>query len=143
MRRIWLLVLGVIWGTAACGAFEDPSPKTLTFRMTGETGKQAEVIYSTQFVAGVDEVGTTRVTIFRSDTVVHTLPIDTVFDIEIDRQWFVLVLPTGNDTLSVDVTVDVNNRNLLRESGGIFPDAPWTFVYMFNRPLTRDIDVVF
>ena len=49
----------------------------------------------------------------------------------------------GADTLEVHVVVDVDDRNLVNESGGIFPGDPWHFVYAFNQFLTRDIDVAF
>ncbi len=75
-------------------------------------------------------------------TTSHTLPLDTVINIAIDRQWFVLVLPAGQDTISVEAIVDVDQRNLTRKSGGIFPGSPWLFVYMFYRRLTESIEVI-
>ena len=57
---------------AGCGFFEDEVPEDIFFRMTGPSGSQVTVIYSKQFVAGVNEIGETRVEVFGADTVVHT-----------------------------------------------------------------------
>ena len=136
-------VLAVVVATASCGLFEDLSPKNIAFRMSGSAGLQAEVIYSTDFVAGVDFDGVTHVQIFQSDTVFHTLPIDTVMSIAQDQRWFVHVTPMGSDTLAVTVVVNVDDRNLVAESGGIFPGMPWRYVYVFNEALTEVLDVTF
>jgi len=143
MTRKYLLglaLLSVFFGTG-CGAFEDPTPTDIFFRLSGEAGTEVEVIFSTQFVAGVDEFGVTGVQVFSSDTVRATLPVDTVVNIAIDRQFFVMVLPPEEGVLNVDVIIDVDDRNLISETGGIFAGTPWNFVYMFNRQLTRIIEV--
>ena len=143
MKRKYILVaaLAALVSGTGCGAFEDPTPTDIFFQLRGEAGTQVDVVYSTQFIAGVDEFGVTGVQVFQSDTVRHTMPIDTVINIAIDRQFFVMVLPPDEGTLAVDVIVDVDNRNLISESGGIFAGTPWTFVYMFNRTLTRLVEV--
>ena len=143
MKRKYILavaLLTVFVGTG-CGAFEDPTPTDIFFELRGEAGTQVDVVYSTQFIAGVDEFAVTSVQIFQSDTVRHTLPVDTVINIAIDRQFFVMVLPPEEGALEVDVLIDVDDRNLISESGGIFAGTPWTFVYMFNRRLTRVVEV--
>ena len=143
MKNKALVALGFVAlvVAAGCGAFEDPTPTHIFFRVDGETGTEVDVIYSTQFVAGVDEFAVTSVTVFASDTVRHTLPIDTVFNIAIDRQWLVLILPPEEGAYALNVRVDVDNRSLVSESGGVFAGTPWSFVYMFNRQLTRIIEV--
>jgi hypothetical protein len=126
-----------------CEGFKDPTPTDIFFEVRGEVGTEVDIIYSTQFIAGVDENGTTTVQVFSSDTVHHTLPVDTVFNIVIDRQWFVMILPPDEGVLALDVIVDVDDRGLLTESGGVFAGKPWSFVYMFNRQLTRVLEVEF
>lgn len=126
-----------------CSVFDNPTPENIFFEMRGETGDRVRAIYSTQFVAGTNEFGVTRVQVVRSDTVVHEIPFVRQMDISVDRRWFVQAEPLGADTLDVHVIVNVDDRRLLDESGGIFPDAPWHFVYSFNQLLTRDIDVAF
>lgn len=132
----WVLVA---WG---CSGFEDPTPENVFFTVDGPAGAQVLAIYSTQFVAGVDEFGTTGVTIFKSDTVLHTLPIDTTMNIAIDRQWVVVLQSVGDQGFSVEAIVDVDDRNVARQTGGILPGEPWSFVYMFNRRLTNTIEVI-
>ena len=128
---------------SGCEIFEDPTPRNIFFEMSGEAGGQVRVIYSTQFVAGVNEFGVTRVQVVRSDTILHELPFDRAFDISVDRRWFVQAESLGTDTLRVAVIVDVDDRNLVNESGGIFPNEPWHFVYSFNQLFSRDLDVAF
>lgn len=123
--------------------FDDPTPENIYFEMRGEAGDRVRAIYSTQFVAGLNEFGVTRVQVVRSDTIVHEIPFQRAMDISIDRRWFVQVESLDGDTLSVQVVVNVDDRGLVDESGGIFPDEPWHFVYSFNQILTRDLDVAF
>ena len=123
--------------------FEDPTPENIHFEMRGEAGERVRAIYSTQFVAGLNEFGVTRVQVVRSDTIVHEIPFQRTMDISIDRRWFVQAESLDGDTISVRVIVDVDGRGLVDESGGIFPGEPWHFVYSFNHVLTRDLDVAF
>lgn len=138
-----LFVAVALVAISGCEIFEDLTPRNIFFEMSGEAGQQVRVIYSTQFVAGVNEFGVTRVQVVRSDTILHEVPFTRAIDISVDRRWFVQAEALGSDTLEVHVIVDVDDRNLVNESGGIFPDEPWHFVYAFNQFLTRDIDVAF
>lgn len=138
-----LLVAVALLATSGCEVFDDPTPRNIFFEMNGEAGQQVRVIYSTQFVAGVNEFGVTRVQVVRSDTILHEVPFTRAIDISIDRRWFVQAESLGSDTLEVHVVVDVDDRNLVNEAGGIFPGDPWHFVYAFNQLLTRDLDVAF
>ncbi len=128
----------------ACEIFEDGTPTQIFFEMEGEEGGlQVRVIYSKDFVAGVDEMGVTHVQVFASDTVLHTLPIDTVINIADEQQWFVQAETLAGDTLAVNVVVDVDDRNLVSRFGGIFPNEPFRYVYVFNQRLTESVDVTF
>ena len=136
------LVLLTSTALAACEVFEDQTPEFITFAMDGPAGATVSVIYSKAFVAGVNEAGITRVEIFESDTVVHTLPIDTVIDVRIDRRLFIQGDVGPSDTLFVDVAIDVDGRSLFDGTGDLFPDLPWRFLYQFNSRFTDDIEVV-
>jgi len=144
LRRIGAaaLVVGTVL-PAACSAFEDPTPHNITFRMSGTAGTIVEAIYSKQFIAGVDETNVTHVQIFRADTVQQTLPIDTVIDIVVDRRFFVQITPVSVTQTSVQVRVDVDDRNLLNDSGDVLASDPWRYVYLFNQQVSPIIDVVF
>ncbi len=139
-----MALLSAVVALAGCSeVFADLTPENIYFEMRGEAGDQVRVIYSTQFVAGLNEFGVTRVQVARADTIVHSIPFERAIDISIDRRWFVQAEALGGDTLSVHVIVNVDDRGLVDESGGIFPGEPWHFVYSFNQLLTRDIDVAF
>lgn len=140
--KILLACLAVIFTTAACGLLEDQTPEFISFRMNGMAGSQVTVLYSKQFVAGVDEEGITRVEIFGADTVIHTLPIDTIIDVRLERRLYIQAEPAPADTLAVDVKVDVDERNIFDRIGDLFPTVPWRFLYQFNTPFTDAIEVV-
>ena len=136
-----ILIVGVLLG--GCDLFNDLTPENVAFRMSGAAGASTRAIYSTDFIAGVDTDGVTHVQVFSSDTVFHTLPIDTVMSIERDQRWFVHVETLNHDTLDVSVVVNIDERTLVSKGGGIFPTIPWQYVYVFNEQLTGELDVIF
>lgn len=141
----WFIgIAAVVAVGGGCEIFEERTAENIFFRMDGTSGGMVSVIYSKQFVAGVDELGVTRLEIFRSDTAVHALPFDTVIDIRVERQIFIQAEPLNTtDTLSVDAQVDVDDRSLYDESGQLYPTIPWRFLYRFNHRFTDVIEVVF
>ena len=124
----------------ACSILGDQTPETISFRMSGSAGQVVTLIYSQEFIAGVDEANITQVEVFSTDTVVQVLPIDTIIDIAVQQRFFVQVETA--DTVVVDVRIEVNDRGLVNISGGIFPDTPWRYVYEFNQTLTDIIEVI-
>lgn len=144
MRRFaGALVAAAVLPAGACAIFEDGTPTRIFFEMEGDAGLRVKVIYSRDFVAGIDEMGVTHVQVFSSDTVLHTLPFDTTMNIAAEQQWFVQAETLAGDTLAVTVTVDVDGRNLVSRFGGIFPDEPFRYVYVYNQVLTDNVDVTF
>ena len=129
--------------TVACAAFENWTPEEIFFEVTGSEGSGARVVYATKFSAGVGNDGVTHVLVYSSDTVNHTLPIDTSMSIARDQRWLVLVEAMESDTLEVDVVVSVDDRSLVMESGAIFPEMQWRYLYVFNQTVTRDVEVRF
>lgn len=127
---------------SACGLLEDQTPEFITFRMSGDAGAVVTVLYSKQFVAGVDEQGVTRLEIFGADTVVHTLPIDTILDVRLEQRLYIQAEASPTDTVDVDVRVTVDGRSLFDRIGDLFPSPPWRFLYQFNTPFTDDIQVI-
>lgn len=126
-----------------CSIFEDPRPEQVSFRMSGSPGATVTAIYSKQFVAAVNELGVTEVEVFGADTVVHLLPIDTIVDVVLEQRFFVQVETMPNDTVNVQVRVDIDGRNVLNDSGGIYGGSPWRYLYQFNQTFTQVFDVVF
>lgn len=145
MRTIaWFAgVAAVLLTAGGCEIFEDRTPENIFFRMDGTSGDPVSVIYSKKFVAGVDELGVTQVEIFESDTVLHTVPFDTVIDVRIEQRMFIQAEPlTETDTLSIDARVDVDDRNLYDQSGRLYPTEPWRFLYQFNQRFTDVVEVI-
>ena len=141
LQKLGALAL-VLASVTACEVFEDQSPDDVSFRMSGSDGQVVMVIYSQDFVAGVDETSVTQVQVFSSDTVFHVLPIDTIINITVQRRFFVQVATEAMDTVVVDVRVDIDGRSQVNLSGGIFPGVPWRFVYEYNQALTAVIEVI-
>ena len=140
LKRFFSLVLltSLIVG---CEVFPDLTPKFITVRMDGPVGQAVSIVYSKEFIAGVDEMDVTRVEIFRADTVLHTLPFDTIIDIRIERQIFLQAEVSAVDTLNVDVAIAADGRTLFDRAGDLFPDSPWRFLYQFNHVFTDVIEV--
>ena len=142
-RRLGIVLVALApFFVLGCGWFDDPTPEYVFFQVDGPAGTQVQAVYSTQFVAGVDEAGVTQLTVFYTDTVVHTLPVDTSFYVGVDRRWFVELTPLSEEGINVRVNVDVDDRNQLNETGVVAPTAPWRFAYLFNQQITRTIEVV-
>lgn len=140
--KILIILIAVSALPLGCSIFEDPRPERVSFRMSGSPGETVTAIYSKQFVAAVNELGITEVEVFRADTVVHVLPIDTVVDIVLEQRFFVQIETMPTDTVSVQVAVDIDGRNVLNDSGGIFAGTPWRYLYQFNQVFTRTYDVI-
>lgn len=142
--KLFAAVLGAAFLSTGCSLFEDPTPETISIQITGSTGTPVLAIYSQVFVAGVNrETDITEVRLSGADSVMQTLPIDTIINIRTSRQLFLQVETMPTDTANVSVRVDINSRNILNRTGFIFPDVPFRYVYQFNRPLTDVVEVVF
>jgi hypothetical protein len=138
----FVVYASLVAAAASCEVFQDPTPETVSFRMDGTPGVPVTVIYSKQFVAGVTEAGVTEVEVFRSDTVTHLLPIDTIIDVRLEQRIFIQAEVGPAESVNVDVRVDVNDRNVFTRNGDLFPTIPWRFVYQYNTRFTEAIQVV-
>jgi len=139
----WVLIGALATVMSGCEIFENQTPEFIAFRMSGEAGDQVTVVYSKAFVAAVNELGTTELRVFLADTVVHTLPIDTIIDVRIERQIFLRAYPLElSDTIPVSVNVEVNDRSIFDRSGDLLPDVPWHFLYQFNARPTQTIEII-
>ena len=136
---VWALLTGVV----ACEGFRDLTPENVTVRMTGADGTQVRAIYSKNFRTGVDELDVTLINVFSADTVFSTLPLDTVINIAIERQFLVQIETLANDSIEVGVLIKVDDRDVVRKFGAIFPDVPFSYVFQFNFFVTPTIEIVF
>lgn len=145
MRRCFQLAFALVaaTGLGGCSWLVEPSPENIFLRIDGERGLPVQMLVSTQFVAAIDEQGTTRVQIFHADTVLRTLPVDTGVNIAVPQQFFVEVQPVEVDSMAVTVRVRVDERLLVDERGLLLRAKPWRYVYVYNRPVTRTIEVRF
>ncbi|NNF14626.1 MAG: hypothetical protein HKN72_15470 [Gemmatimonadetes bacterium] len=142
--KLFSAVLAAAFASTGCSIFEDPTPETISVQLTGSAGTTVLAIYSQVFVAGVNrETDITEVRLSGADSVMQTLPIDTIVDIAASRQFFLQIETMPGDTADVRVQIDVDSRNVVNSSGLIFPGLPWRYVYQFNRPLTDVVEVVF
>ena len=137
---IMLAVAALVAG--ACSWFDDQVPNEARVVIEGEAGKTVRLIVSTKFLAGVNELGQTRVEIFQSDTIVTTLPYERVYTIEDDQRFFAETARLDADLQNVRMQVFVDDRRQFDEVGALLPGQPYRFVYMFNQALTRDIVVL-
>jgi len=126
---------------AGCGVFDNPTPKDVSLRLSGNAA--VEIILSRQFVAGVDESSGTHVQILSADTLHRTLPVDTVIDIAVEQRFFVQVTPEGVDKASIAARVRVDDRTVVDDSGDVPASDPWRYVYVFNQRITQIVDVKF
>jgi hypothetical protein len=138
-RTVFLLLLGL---AAGCDWFKDPSPREARVVIDGAAGPTIVLIASSKFVAGVNDIGVTRVEIITSDTIVTSLPFDRTFNIEGDYRFFIQAARMDADVGSFRMQVFVNEDRKFDE-GGSLADTPYRFVFQFNQFLTDIIDVTF
>lgn len=126
----------------ACGWFDEPVPDRARMVIDGEAGKEVRIIISTRFVAAVNEIGQTRVVLFEADTIVATLPYETVYTIGEDQRFFSETARLEADLQSIRVQVYLDNRKEFDQGGQLLLDQPYRFVYTFNQAVTRDVVVL-
>jgi hypothetical protein len=143
MRRTVFLLLFALGLAAGCDWFNDPSPREARVVIDGAAGPTIVLIASSKFVAGVNDVGVTRVEIIQSDTIVTSLPFDRTFNIEGDYRFFIQAARLDADVGSFRMQVFVNEDRKFDEGGSLLEDAPYRFVFQFNQFLTDVIDVTF
>jgi hypothetical protein len=143
MRRTVFLLLFALGLAAGCDWFKDPSPREARVVIDGAAGPTIVLIASSKFVAGVNDVGVTRVEIIQSDTIVTSLPFDRTFNIEGDYRFFIQAARLDADVGSFRMQVFVNEDRKFDEGGSLVENAPYRFVFQFNQFLTDVIDVTF
>lgn len=142
-RRSGLLgFLALTLAVGACDWFEDPSPDVVGIELVEGAGAY-EVIVSTVFVAGLNELGGTRVELIESDTLVVTTPYMDDVDIRGDQRFFIRVLAAGAeaDVGTVRLRVDIDDESRFDRRAEVTAE-PMFFLYQFNGQIfTEDIQV--
>lgn len=145
-RRVRGAALAAVWavGSILLGAclVENSTPSLVHLRISGVAGTEIQLVVSREFVAGVDQLQVTQVQLFQADTILTSLPVDTVVSISTAHRFFAEATPVQPDTLDVTVRVDVDERRLYDRRGLVWQDVPFRFVYVFNQALTQTIDIV-
>ena len=132
------LLPALAWG---CN-FPDQPPENISISIEARGAAQPlQMVFATQFVAGVNELGVTQVQLILADTMLITPPFDTTASIAVDRRFFVEALPEQADSAGLRVQIQIDGRDIYDEEGQVFPEIPFRFVYLFNQPTTRLIEV--
>jgi hypothetical protein len=138
-----MLATTLLTAATACDWFEDLRPVEARVSIDGTPGSRVQVITSSRFVAGVNEVGVTQVSVIASDTAWPALPFEAKFQITADQRFLVQLSRFQEDVASVRMRVFVNDDRKFNEGGALLAETPYLFVYTFNQRLTSSIDVVF
>lgn len=139
--RTHLLVAAAAVLITACGWFEDLRPVEARVVIEGPAGARVQLITSTRFLAGVDELGTTRVEVLVADTSEVVLPLRQAWVIRNERQFFAQAEHV-EDGVTLQMQVFINDEVKFDESGPLYAGAPFRFIYVFNRALTPTLEVV-
>lgn len=140
--RLALALLAVGATLAGCDFFDDPSPDTVSFALMEGEGEY-QIVLSTVFVAGLNDLGGTRVELIESDTLVVSTPYLDEVDIRGDQRFFIRVIAGGEgvDVGPVRLSVDIDDENRFDRRAEV-TDEPIFFLYQFNGQIfTEDIQV--
>ncbi|HUG14089.1 MAG TPA: hypothetical protein VMM78_03640, partial [Thermomicrobiales bacterium] len=135
MKRTAIVLVSASLLAGGCDLLTDPSPDEARLVIQGEAGKPVRVIISTVFVAQVDENQRTRVVIIEADTMVTTLPYETVYAIDEDQRFFAEAARLDDDLETVHMQVFIDRRMEFDEGGVLLESHPYRFVYTFNQPV--------
>jgi hypothetical protein len=142
MKRIVVVYVAAALLAGGCGLLDDPSPDEARLVIRGEAGTPVRVIISTEFVAQVNELGQTGITIFAADTLVTSLPYERVYGIEEEQRFFAEAARLDADLESVQMQVFIDGNKRFDEGGRLLDSQPYRFVYTFNQATTREIVIL-
>jgi hypothetical protein len=142
MKRTTIVLMAAALLAGGCGLLENPSPNEARLVIEGEAGKPVRVIISTEFVAQVNELGQTGISIFAADTLVTNLPYERVYGIREDQRFFAEAARLDADLESVQMQVFIDGNKRFDEGGSLLESQPYRFVYTFNQATTREIVIL-
>jgi hypothetical protein len=143
MKRTAVVLVSASLLAGGCDVLiTDPTPEEARLVIQGAGDTPVRVIVSTEFVAQVNELGQTEVVIFAADTVITSLPYETVYVIRDDQRFFAEAARQDADVESVQMQVFIDGRRQFDEGGMLLENQPYRFVYTFNQAITREIVVL-
>ncbi|MEZ4414571.1 MAG: hypothetical protein R3E10_02340 [Gemmatimonadota bacterium] len=140
--------VGVFSGLPACSWFEDPTPDTVRVLVTGDASTPAALIVSQSFNAGLTERGSTAVSLFAADTLIRTLPFDTVINLvggidQGDAKRFFFEAQRDQENLSnVQVRIYLDSDLRFDVGGPLTSQEIYRWAYIFNQLFTNVIEVI-
>jgi hypothetical protein len=142
MKRTAVVLVFASLLAGGCDLVNDPTPEEARLVIQGAGDTPVRVIISTEFVAQVNQLGQTEVVIFAADTVITSLPYETVYEIREDQRFFAEAARLDADLESMQMQVFIDGRRQFDEGGRLLEDQPYRFVYTFNQAITREIVVL-
>lgn len=142
MKRTAVVLVSASLLAGGCDLINDPTPDEARLVIQGAGDTPVRVIISTEFVAQINQLGQTEVVIFAADTIITSLPYETVYEIREDQRFFAEAARQDADLESVHMQVFIDGRRQFDEGGRLLENQPYRFVYTFNQAITREIVVL-
>jgi len=132
-----------------CDWFDDPTPETVRIFLSGDAGKEVELIVSQSFTAGLREDGSAVVSVLGADTLVSVLPFDSVFQLGgatgggFQSKRFFFQASRLDEPLSTFEAKAYLDEKLRFDQGGVLIDLPYRWAYAFNQRIGIVEEVLF
>ena len=126
---------------AAAGCIVDDGPSEARATFTGEPGIAVRIVLSARFGATVESEDVTRVTLVEADTLVRTLPFDTVYGLGGEGRFFAQTTSTGPAVQTFRLRVSLDGEQVHDEWGQLTTQTPFRFLHVFGRNVARGVEV--
>lgn len=120
---------------------EDPTPDEARVELSGNGSEQVRLLLSKNFLTARSETGETTVELLEADTVIVAPPFERTFDIRDERQFFAQARAADTVATSVRVRVFLDGEMRFDQSRDVLQE-PLQFLYLFNRPILSDVEVL-
>lgn len=126
----------------ACDFFvEDPTPNEARIVLSGDGTDSVKLVMSTVFLTAKTETGETTVELLGSDTVIVAPPFERTLDIRDERQFFAQARAADSVETSVRLRVFLDGESRFDRTEDLL-QRPLQFLYLFNRPILADVEVL-
>lgn len=136
------LVAAALLLQGGCGFFDNPTPSEARLTVTGESGAEVRIVTSKKFVATQQTGDQVKAELLAADTLVRTLPFDTVYDIRGDLRFYARIDTVGSTVPSgfrLRVALDEEVRY---DQEGSLVARVFRFLYVFNQAILTDGEVL-